>query len=162
MSWLDIAILAVTIVFGLAGLWKGFIRALFSMAGLIGGIALAGHCYRPLADVLSPNGAIWAGIAAYAIILVAVFAIANIIGWVVAGLAHLTMLGWVDRLVGFILGAAIGSILCAAVLAIVSKYVPSTQGSVSQSVIANFLMNQFPLLLALLPEEFDFIHSIFG
>jgi hypothetical protein len=33
--------------------------------------------------------------------------------------------------------------------------------TISQSVIAKFLMSQFPLLLALLPKEFDFIRNFF-
>ncbi|GAI31866.1 unnamed protein product, partial [marine sediment metagenome] len=85
-----------------------------------------------------------------------------VIGWFVARLVHIVMLGWVDRLIGFILGAAIGSMLCAAVLAIVSKYLPGTGEAISHSVIAKFLMEQFPLLLALLPEEFDFIRGFFS
>jgi len=35
-------------------------------------------------------------------------------------------------------------------------------GVISQSVMAKLLMEQFPLLLALLPEEFDFIGDFFA
>jgi len=152
MNWLDMVIVVVTLLFGMLGLWKGAIKAVFGIAGLIGGIALAGHYYRPFANILSPSGGTWSVIAAYAIILMAIFIIANIIGWFVARLVHITMLGWVDRLFGFILGAAIGTMLCAAALAIVSKYLPGTEEAVSKSVMARLLMEQFPLLLALLPD----------
>jgi len=162
MNWLDIVIIVIAALLGLLGLWRGAIKAAFGIAGLIGGIALAGHYYQPLANILSPSGATWAKIAAYAIILVATLVVAGIIGWFVAKLVHITMLGWVDRLVGFILGAAIGSMLCAAILAIVSKYLPSMEAVIAQSVVARFLMEQFPLLLALLPEEFDFIRDFFS
>jgi len=162
MNWLDIVIIVIAALFGVLGLWKGAIKAAFGIAGLVGGIALAGRYYQPLASILSPNEASWAGIAAYAIIIIATLVVASIIGWLVARLAHITMLGWVDRLVGFILGAAIGSMLCAAILAVVIKYLPSTQEVIFQSVVAKFLMEQFPLLLALLPEEFDFIRDFFS
>jgi membrane protein required for colicin V production len=162
VNWLDIAILIVALLFGLAGLWKGIIRALFGIAGLIGGIALAGHCYRPLAEVLSPGGAIWSGIAAYAIILITTLVAALAIGWFVAGLARLVMLGWLDRLGGFILGAALGSMICAALLAIVIKYIPTAERVISDSLLAGLLMREIPLLLALLPGEFDFIQSLFS
>jgi len=162
MNWLDIAVIVIAAVFGLLGLWQGIIKAVFGLGGLIGGIALAGHCYQSFAMALSPDGAIWAKIAAYAIILVATLVIVSVIGWVVARLVHFTVLGWADRLVGFILGAGIGCMLCAAVLAVMSKYVPGAEGVISQSIIARLLMEQFPLLLALLPEEFDFIHDFFS
>ena len=162
MNWLDVVIVVIGIIFGVVGLWKGAIKTAFGIVGLVGGIALAGHYYQPLANVLSPDGASWAGIAAYAIILVATLVIAAIAGWFVAKLVHITMLGWIDRLIGFIFGAAMGSMLCAAVLAIVSKYFPSMGEVITQSIVARFLMERFPLLLALLPKEFDFIRDFFG
>jgi membrane protein required for colicin V production len=162
MNWLDIVIIVIGIIFGILCLWRGAIKAAFGIAGLIGGIALAGHHYQSLASILSPGGASWAGIAAYAIILVATLVVAGIIGWFVAKLVHITMLGWVDRLVGFILGAGIGGMLCAAALAIVSKYSSGIDAVIAQSVVARFLMEQFPLLLALLPEEFDSVRNFFS
>jgi membrane protein required for colicin V production len=162
MNWLDIVILAITIILGLMGLRRGAIKTVFGIAGLVVGIVLAGRYYHHLASVLSPSGASWSGIAAYAIILAATLVVASIIGWFVARLAHIILLGWIDRLIGFILGAGIGAMLCAAVLAIVSKYLPGMEGIISHSVMARLLMEQFPLLLALLPEEFDFISGFFG
>ena len=162
MNWLDVVILAITIPFGIFGLWKGAIRAVFGVGGLIGGIALAGHFYRPLAGILFPSGAIWSGIAAYALILIATLVIASVIGWFIAKLVHIVMLGWLDRLIGFILGAVVGSMLCAAILAILGKYLPGMETVITQSGVARFLMGQFPLLLALLPEEFDFIRNFFS
>jgi membrane protein required for colicin V production len=88
--------------------------------------------------------------------------VAGVVGWLVAKLVHLVLLGWLDRLVGCILGVFIGGLLCAAVLAIVLKYYPGAEAVISQSGLARFLMRGFPLLLALLPEEFDFIHDFFS
>ena len=161
MNWLDIVILAITIIFGLMGLRRGAIKTVFGIAGLVGGIALAGHYYQPLASVLFSSGASWSGIAAYAIILAVTLVVASIIGWFVARLAHIILLGWIDRLIGFILGTGIGAMLCAAILAIVSRHLPGTREAISHSVMARLLMEQFPLLLALLPEEFDFISGLF-
>ena len=162
MNWLDVVIVVIGIIFGFLGLWRGAIRTAFSIAGLAGGIALAGRYYQPLASVLSSSGAIWAEIAAYAIILFATLVVAYIIGWIVARLVHVTILGWLDRLIGFILGTGVGLLLVAAMLAITSKYLPGVGATVASSMIARFLMAQFPLLLALLPEEFDSIRDFFS
>jgi Uncharacterized membrane protein, required for colicin V production len=161
MNWLDIIIIIIGIIFGVLGLWKGAIKAAFGIAGLIGGVALAGHYYGRLATILSSEGAAWAGIAAYVIILVATLVVASIIGWFIAKLVHITMLGWVDRLVGCILGVVIGGMLCAAALAIATKYFPSVEAITASSPVAKFIMAQSPLLLALLPNEFDFIRNFF-
>ncbi len=161
MNWLDIIIIVVAVLLGLVGLRQGIIKTVFGIAGLIGGIVLAGRYYSGLAALLSPAAATWANIAAYAIILVVALIVASVVGRLVAKLVHIVMLGWLDRLVGCVLGVVIGGLLCAAILAIVGKYYPSTEAVIIQSVIARFLMGGFPLLLALLPEEFDFIRDFF-
>ena len=162
MNWLDIVIIVIATIFGFVGLWQGAIKAAFGIVGLVVGIALAGHYYQSLANILSSSGAIWSGIAAYAIILVTTLVVAGIIGWIVARLVHITMLGWLDRLLGFILGAGIGLLLVAAMLAITSKYFSGVEAMSASSTVARFLMVQFPLLLTLLPEEFDFIRDFFS
>ena len=162
MNWLDIVFIVIILLFGMMGLWKGAISAVFSIAGLVGGIALAGRYYQTLAIIVSPSGAIWSGIAAYVIILVATLIVASIMGWLIARLVHITMLGWVDRVVGFVFGACVGGMLCGAVLAITSKYLPGAEQAISHSAMAKLLMEQIPLLLALLPGEFDFIHDFFS
>lgn len=161
MNWLDIVIIVVAVLLGLVGLRQGIIKTVLGIAGLIGGIVLAGRYYSGLAALLSPAAATWANIAAYAIILVVALIVASVVGRLVAKLVHIVMLGWLDRLVGCVLGVVIGGLLCAAILAIVGKYYPSTEAVIIQSVIARFLMGGFPLLLALLPEEFDFIRDFF-
>jgi len=161
MNWLDIVIIVVAVLLGIAGLRQGIIRTVFGIAGLIGGIVLAGRYYGGLAALLSPSGATWVNIAAYAIILIATLIVAGVVGSLVAKLVHLVLLGWLDRLVGCVLGVFIGGLLCAAVLAIVVKYYPGTEAAISQSGLAKFLMGGFPLLLALLPGEFDFIRDFF-
>jgi len=161
MNWLDIVIIVVAVLLGLAGLRQGIIKTVFGIAGLIVGIVLAGRYYDELAALLSSSGATWANIAAYVIILIATLIVAGVVGSLVAKLVHLVLLGWLDRLVGCVLGVFIGGLLCAAVLAIVVKYYPGTEAVISQSGLAKFLMEGFPLLLALLPGEFDFIRDFF-
>jgi membrane protein required for colicin V production len=162
MNWLDIVIIVVAVLSGIWGLRQGIIKTAFGIAGLIGGIILAGRYYGGLAALLSPSGATWANIAAYAIILIATLVVASVIGNLVAKLVHIILLGSLDKLGGFVFGVFIGCLLCAAVLAIVGKYYPGTEAVISQSVIAKFLMGGFPLLLALLPGEFDFIRDFFS
>jgi membrane protein required for colicin V production len=146
MNWLDIIILVVVVGLGIAGLRQGLIRTVFGIAGLIGGIFLAGRYYDELAARLFPSGAIWGNIAAYVIIAIATLVVAGVIGWLIAKAVNFAALGWLDKLMGFILGVVIAGLLCAAILAIVVKYYPGMEGTIDQSVIAKFLTGGFPLL----------------
>jgi membrane protein required for colicin V production len=161
MNWLSIVIVVVALALGFVGLRNGIIKTAFGIAGLIGGIALAGRCYGGLAALLSRDGATWANIAAYAMILIATMVVTGVIGWFIAKLIHITLLGWLDRLAGFIAGTFIGCLFCAAILAIIGRWLPGAETTIAQSAVARSLMAGFPLLLALLPEEFDFIWDFF-
>jgi membrane protein required for colicin V production len=146
MNWLDIVIIVVVALLGFAGLRQGMIRTVFGIAGLIGGIVLAGRYYDELAARLFPSGAIWGNIAAYAIIVVATLLVAGVIGWLLAKLVNFAALGWLDRVMGLILGVVIGGLLCAAILAIIIKFYPGMEATINHSVIARFLVGAFPLL----------------
>jgi membrane protein required for colicin V production len=146
MNWLDIVIIIVVVSLGIAGLRQGLIRTVFGIAGLIGGIFLAGRYYDELALRLFPSGAIWGNIAAYAIILIATLVVAGVIGWLLAKLINFAALGWLDKFMGFILGVVIAGLLCAAILAIAVKFYPGMEATINQSVIARFLVGGFPLL----------------
>lgn len=146
MNWLDIVIIVVVALLGIVGLRQGLIRTVFGIAGLIGGIFLAGRYYDELAALLFPSSAIWSNIAAYAIIAVATMVVAGVIGWLIAKFVSFVALGWLDKLVGCILGVVIGALLCTAILAIAVKYYPGMEATINQSIIARFLVGGFPLL----------------
>jgi membrane protein required for colicin V production len=148
MNWLDILIIVVLVLLGVAGLRQGMIRTVFGIAGLIGGIVLAGRYYDELAALLFPSGAIWGNIAAYAIIVIATLVVAGLIGWLLAKLVNFAALGWLDKFMGFILGVVIGGLLFAAILAIVlhfADYYPGMEATINQSAIGRFLVTAFPL-----------------
>lgn len=161
MNWVDIIILLVAILFGAMGWWQGIVRALFGIAGLIGGIVLAGYFYQPLALKLSSEGAIWSAVAAFAIIMVLTIIAVNIAGWFVAKALHALPFGWVDRLLGAIIGVFMGCLLCGAIFAVLCQFSSSVEIAVAQSALAAGIMKGFPLLLALLPKSFDFVSGLF-
>ena len=160
MNWLDIVIIVVLIAPIFLGLKLGLIKAAFSLAGLIIGVVLASNFYDSLAGVMTfiTNEGI-ANIVAFAIILVVVLIIAAVLARVLRGFIKFVMLGWIDRLGGAVLGLAMGAILISAVLATIVKYYGT--GLITDSLLAGFLLDKFPLILGLLPEEFNQIRDFF-
>jgi uncharacterized membrane protein required for colicin V production len=161
MNWVDIIIVLVAVLFGGMGWWRGVVQALFGIGGLIGGIVLAGRLYQSLAPKLSSEGAIWAGVAAYALILVLTIAAASIAGWFVAKAVHALPFGWVDRLLGAVIGVFLGCLLVGAILALLCLFSSTVEAAVARSALAELIMKSFPLLRALLPGSFDFLREMF-
>ncbi|MBI4180600.1 MAG: CvpA family protein [Chloroflexi bacterium] len=161
MNWLDIVILVIMAISVFLGLRIGLIKAVLSLVGVIVGVMLAGRYYSALAERLSfISQAGVAKVIAFAIILIVVMIVAIIIVRLLQWVTSAVMLGWVNHLGGAILGLVLGAILSGALLAIWTKFFGSTE-IISQSSLARLLLDRFPAVLALLPNDFASVHSLF-
>jgi len=160
MNWLDIVIIVAIAIAILIGLRIGIIKAVLSLAGLIVGVILAGRYYVPFSEWLSfiPQASV-AKIVAFAIILIGVMVIAGVLASLLKWAASAIMLGWVNRLGGAVFGLFLGAIFCGALLAIWVKFFDIA--AISESNLAAILLDRLPVVLALLPDEFDAVRSFF-
>ena len=110
VSWFDLAVVALVLVLGIKGLLNGFIKEIFGIIGLIGGVIVASRYADEVGELISKNiyaiaENLWFHIG---------FLITLIVFWVVClGLGHifnkmLKMSGFsfLDRLLGLIVGSA--------------------------------------------------------
>jgi len=161
MNWLDIVIIVLIAVPTFLGLKLGIIKAALSLAGVIVGVILAGNFYIPLSEqltFLSHTGA--AEIVAFAMILIGIMVIANVLAGLLKRLTSLVMLGWLNRIGGAAFGLALGAIFCGATLAIWVKFLGIGE-TITDSILAATLLDYFPIALTLLPAEFDSVSSFF-
>ena len=161
MNWLDIIILVIVGAAAFLGLRFGIIKAALSLAGMIVGVILAGRYYVPLAQQLTfiPQSGV-ANTVAFAIILIGVVVIAVVLAALLKWFASLVMLGWVNHLGGAVFGLVLAAILCGAILAIWVKFF-GIATFISDANLAPILLDRFPKVLPLLPDEFDAIRSFF-
>ena len=161
MSWLDIVILVAIAMATFLGLRMGLIKAVLVLAGIIVGVILAGHYSGPLGERLAfiPGEGI-AEVVAFAIILIGVLLIAAVLARLLTWTAKAIMLGWVNRLGGAIFGLLLGAIFCSAFLAMWVNFV-GMEEAIAESAIAPILLDRLPMVLALLPGEFDGVRSFF-
>lgn len=161
MNWLDIVILIILGIATFSGLRIGIIKAALSLAGMIAGVILAGRYYIPLAGQLSfiPQDNVAKGVA-FAIILIGTMLIASTLAMLLKWAVSAVMLGWVNHLGGAAFGLVLGAIFCGALLATAARFLGLSE-VISQSSLAAILLDRFPAVLALLPDEFDTIRSFF-
>ncbi len=161
MNWLDIILLIFLIVSVVGGIAAGLIKSVFSLAGLIIGVVLAGRLYPGLANALSfISNEKAANIVAFAIIFIIVIVIAAVLGAIITKIVSAMMLGCINRLGGGILGFFIGAIFLGAILAIWVKFL-GENSVISDSFFASLLVERFPFVLGLLPGEFDVVRDFF-
>jgi membrane protein required for colicin V production len=151
---LDIVFVVVLAIATGIGVWKGIIRMALTLAGLILGIFLAGRFYVPFSERLtlisSPTGA---KIAAFLIIFIGIMVLAALLARLLEKATSAVMLGWVNRLVGGIIGFLVGAFFLGAIIAVWVKYIGVSE-AMKSSRVAPFLLYYFPRVLAILPGDF--------
>lgn len=165
MNWVDMAIIVALAIPTLFGLKQGFIKTILPLAGLVIGIYLAGHFYSSIAVWLSSwlESPTQTKIAGFVIVFIGVMAITAILASLLNNLVRIIYLGWMDRLGGLVFGLSIGILSTSMILAVVTKFQFSDVAeTVRDSNLAAFLLDRFPLLLALLPREFDALRQFFS
>jgi len=161
MNWLDILILITLAASVIGGLATGIIRGVCNLAGLILGIFLAGRYYENLGGHLTIiHNADMARTVAFVVIVVIIMILAGLVGALLHKLVSGIMLGWLDHLVGGVLGLLVGALAWGALLALWVKYFNAD--SVSGSAVAKILLNKFPLVLNLLPSSFQSVKNFFS
>ena len=160
MNAVDVVIiiyLGLSIVIGFA---RGLIRTLLSIIGTIVGILLASHFYKQLGDILTfISNRDFANIVAFIVILLVVMGIATLIALVLRSIIKAIMLGWIDKLGGAVLGLILGALSVSAILAIIVKY--TDVSAITNSKLAAFFLDKFPIVMGFLPGEFDNIRNFF-
>jgi membrane protein required for colicin V production len=161
MNWLDIVIIVLLLISAVGGFANGLIKSVFSLVGLIVGVVVAGRYYLGLSSLLGfiPNENI-ARIIAFLIIFLVIIIIAAVLGVVLTRLVSTLLLGWLNRLGGAVFGVIMSAIFIAAILVIWIKYLGGNS-VISGSAITRMLVDGLPLVLALLPKEFDIVHQFF-
>ena len=161
MNWLDIVIIVMILISGFSGLRNGLIKTVFSLAGLVIGVILAGRYYSALAGNLAfISDERIASVLAFIIIFLVVMIIASLLGMIFTKIVSAVLLGWLNHLSGAVLGIALGAISIAALLAIWVQFI-GPSGPVSDSMLASILIERLPLVTALLPQEFSSLPQIF-
>lgn len=125
MSVLDILVLIVLGVFIARGIWVGFIRQLASLIALVLGFLIAGRYYDDSARLIHPiieNQQI-AFLVTYGVIFLMVFLAVIFIGLGFRKVAQLVLLGWFDKSLGGLFGAAKGLFLSCIVFMILAIFI---------------------------------------
>ena len=124
MSTLDTLLIVVILLCGILGIYWGFIRQVLSVAGLIAGLVLASRYGERVADWLSSF--VTSGTVAQALgflfVLIAVSATVSLLATLLRRFVGLLFLGWLDHLIGGVLGLVQGALLCTVILLVAAVF----------------------------------------
>ncbi len=142
MNPLDIGILAILIVSAIYSTWRGFVRDIFSLVGIAGGLLLAARFYPQVSEHLRP----WvetqwlAVLIACGIIFFTTWIAISLLGRMVSRTLRVLSLGWLDRTAGFCFGIVKALILCLALVVALVGFLPGKTPLLSGSRLAPALV----------------------
>lgn len=157
MNNLDYAILIGSGLFFLLGLYWGLIRQILSIAGLVVGVMAAGRYGPDVAAWLSSFVAdpVLAGAIGFLGVLLLVSALASLVASALRLFAGLLFLGWLDHLLGGLLGLVQAALAAAALLlAMVAFPLELWSDAVATSALAQPLLRVGGVFGAVLPDFF--------
>jgi membrane protein required for colicin V production len=109
----DFVIITLLFLFTLRGFWVGFLRQITVLVALLIGYAIAGQYHDKLFPFLrgvteNPHVTFWTS---YAILFAFTYVVTMLLGKGLARVVELTVAGWLDKVLGGVLGFAKGGIL---------------------------------------------------
>jgi membrane protein required for colicin V production len=155
MNPLDIVIVVI-LGFGLIrGFFRGLVKELSSIIGVIAGF-FAANLYHPL---LIPWFKSWISNTAYiqiicfAIVFVGVFVIVSILGIIIKYLLNVAFLGWADRIFGILFGLVKGVLISAVILMALTAFLPKNSPLIKNSLLAPHISLVTQKMAYVVPQE---------
>lgn len=155
----DYVMLGIILLFGIRCVLRGFVKEVFSLAGLVGGVVLARFYYEDAAAVFLPwvdKNQVIANVLGFAAIVIVVSLTASLAGWAISKLIGKTFLGVVDRLAGLAVGVLQGVVLIGLVLLLVEAKAGTLDNTVfKDSVVAGYILEFMKFLSGLVTTAKD-------
>jgi membrane protein required for colicin V production len=164
MNVVDIIVVTLLLAGTVVGLLGGSVREMIALVGLALGLFIAGRSYETLAQWLSSSGIIlslnWARLAAFAGITLLVWSVLAVAAATVQVFLRAPALGALDKIAGGAIGFVLALGMVTSMLIVTLTFpVPGLTNDAQNSRVAQTLSGFMPVVLALMPPEFDSVQS---
>jgi membrane protein required for colicin V production len=138
MNPFDIFVIIVICYSIIRGLFRGLVKEVSSIMGVLGGFYAAYSYYPIVAKLIAGlvKDHSYLNILSFLIIFCAILIIISIIGVVIKYLLNVAFLGWVDRLCGVFFGLVKGILIVTVLFIILTTFLPRGAPLIKQSILA--------------------------
>jgi len=152
MNLLDVIIIACMVFLIVRGIFRGFIREIGSLAGVILGIWLASLYQPQMTDFLKPflPSGKFLPLISFALIFLVVLVLCNVVGWLLKKLVKKIFLGWADRTLGAALAVFKGVIITYFAIVLLTFFIPSKSNLMTDSKLVPIIINSYQSIVGLL------------
>lgn len=139
-------------------LWRGFVREIISLIGLVLSFLAASRLSGQTGDFLGQwiGNATVADIAGFALIFIIVMILVGLVGAIVRRLVDLAALTATDRTLGIFFGAARGTLLIALAFLVYTSYTKPDGSWLKNSLLTPYAIELGEMLGGVIPEGYPF------
>jgi membrane protein required for colicin V production len=150
----DVVVLAVIGILALSGLWKGLVRQVVGLLGLVLGFTVAMKFYALFATRFLPGFRPATGnLIGFLIILVGCMIAASLVGWIIGKVLSAAGLGAMNRIAGGLVGAAKGYFAVAAVTMMLIAFLPTNSPVLRDSRSIGYIEPMARVISKLAPKS---------
>jgi membrane protein required for colicin V production len=141
MNLFDIIVIVILGYCLIRGIFRGLVKELSSIIGVLGGFYAAYTYYPVLAKPLSKwiANAGYLNILSFLIIFCGVFIIISILGIIINYLLKIVFLGWLDRVSGAMFGAMKGILIVSVLLIALTAFLPKGTPVIKDSLLSPYV-----------------------
>jgi membrane protein required for colicin V production len=153
MNTLDIIITAIVCVTAASGLWKGLVRQIFSLGGVILGYLIAREYYDRLSQFIPAADAGMKKVISFAGIFVFFILAAAIAGWFINRLLKSADLNWINRIGGGAVGFLKGVLIVVIITVLLLAFLPADSGILRESKLLPYAVMASRMLNSVIPKD---------
>ncbi|MCK4353573.1 CvpA family protein [candidate division WOR-3 bacterium] len=150
--WLDIIAIIIIIGCVIHSFIKGAIREVFSLGGLIVGIYVGSKFYKLFAEILPISNVKIANVVSFIVLFIITALIINFIGFILRKTLHILRIGFIDKLIGGVLGFIGGTLIVGLICLFLSLF-PAGKSAVRHSKIAPIVFKELSWIKGLFPKD---------
>ncbi len=138
MNFFDILIITILSYGLIRGIFRGVIREVSAIVGVLGGFYAAYSYYPRVSNLLSAwiSNVAYRNILSYLILFSAVVIVVNILAVVIKYLLNIAFLGWVDRICGALVGMLKGGLVICVLFIALTAFLPKDSDLIKKSTFA--------------------------
>jgi len=158
MNFVDYILIAIVGLSMVLSLWRGFVREVISLIGLVAAFLLASRLSDQTGEFLGQwiTNSTVADIAGFGLIFIIVMIVVSLIGALIRRLVDLAALTATDRTLGIFFGAARGMLLIALCFLVYSSYAKPDATWLKESRLVPYALKLGDMLGRMIPEGYPF------
>ncbi|RJR26297.1 MAG: CvpA family protein [Desulfobacteraceae bacterium] len=156
MNWLDIVIIALMVFLIVRGIFRGFVREIGSLAGVVAGIILA-NIYQPaLTSILKGylGASSYISLVSFALIFLVVLVAFNLAGYGLKLILQKALLGWADRSLGLGLAVVKGIVITYFGIVLLTYFVSERNPHIANSRLVPLIVSSYQYITNIVSPSF--------